>query len=483
MENFKRVLAFVALTVLASQFFISRIGVSFAANENVVINEIAWAGNVDNSNAEWIELYNPSTTAVSLNGWYIEDDGSTKYTIDEGEIAPHGFFLIEDTEDAVTGITADAIIGLSLANTGDSLILKNVDGTIIDSVNGAGGMWYAGNNNDKSTMERIDPFVSGDEVANFASSSETPRAVNNNYAGGIEVKVNRASDEINQNDTFTVSFDIEDISDLYAYGMEVIYDKNIFEFISANEGEVLNSDEAETSFMYAKENGENGKIIVGNSRLVNPAGGVDGGGMLFEMEFKVLAASGTTTINFGNGNFLADSNGDIEARFIPIEITIGDAETPSDGGVSVVNNLKIALGENKYSLKISWEAPTTGADSYVVKRKMADSNFSVVGTTTNVFYVDENSIVPDVIYNYQITAVKGGVSSLTTAISGSETRGLKGDNDRSGRVDGRDLENLARNYGEEFGNEKYVDLLDTTFDGVIDGSDLIDIGANFGLKD
>jgi len=52
---------------------------------------------------------------------------------------------------------------------------------------------------------------------------------------------------------------------------------------------------------------------------------------------------------------------------------------------------------------------------------------------------------------------------------------------RSGRVDGRDIEKLARSYGTEYGAAEYDALADTTFDGVVDGSDLIDIGANFGL--
>jgi len=41
---------------------------------------------------------------------------------------------------------------------------------------------------------------------------------------------------------------------------------------------------------------------------------------------------------------------------------------------------------------------------------------------------------------------------------------------------------LARHFGVKIGEEKYDSLLDTNFDGVIDGSDLIDIGANFGIK-
>jgi hypothetical protein len=64
-------------------------------------------------------------------------------------------------------------------------------------------------------------------------------------------------------------------------------------------------------------------------------------------------------------------------------------------------------------------------------------------------------------------------------VAGKDARGIKGDNDRSDRIDGRDLEKLARHFAEDDSQANFDTLADTTYDGLIDGSDLIDLGANF----
>ena len=78
-------------------------------------------------------------------------------------------------------------------------------------------------------------------------------------------------------------------------------------------------------------------------------------------------------------------------------------------------------------------------------------------------------------------SVKGLWRALATGAAGSETRGLKGDNNRSDRVDGRDLENLARHFAQTDADNEFDPLVDTTYDGQISGSDLIDLGVNFAL--
>ena len=41
------------------------------ARAAVVINEIAWMGTTVNANAEWMELYNRSTSPVDITGWHL----------------------------------------------------------------------------------------------------------------------------------------------------------------------------------------------------------------------------------------------------------------------------------------------------------------------------------------------------------------------------------------------------------------------------
>lgn len=493
MQNKKNIFIYIALLVMALQLASFRLLTAFAYSAgSVVINEIAWAGSSDNSNDEWIELYNTTTDSIDLTNWYIEDDVTASvYKITSGEIAPHGYFLIEDTEVSVNNITADSVTGLSLANAGDSLVLKDSSGAIVDTVNGSGGKWYAGDSVSKATMERIDPKVTADNSSNWASAINpngalgrtgtsilgTPKGANSTFSGsGPEVSVAPAQSSVKKGDNLTLSVEVDKAVDLYSYGFEINYDPSVLDFSSAKESDFLKIDGESTSFNYALENGEEGVIVVGNARLVNPPKGVDGSGQLFDLTFKIIGDAGkNTSISFDGENFLTDSSSDIQTKF-----NNGNVAVESGGLIEKVSNLQIAEDAIRYNLKLSWTAPLSGADSYQIKKKLSDGSFVLIGETSDKFFVDSNNLIPTVIYTYQVISVKNGSQSEFVQINGSESRGIKGDIDRSDRIDGRDIEKLARSFGSGFGDEEYEALNDTNFDGVIDGSDLIDIGANFG---
>lgn len=496
MNALKKHFILMTLVVMSLQTVTIRIAEA-ASLGDVVINEIAWAGTADNSNDEWIELYNNTNQSIDLSGWYIEDDGAPSYTITGGAIAPHGYFLIEDSELTVNNLNADAVIGLSLANAGDSLILKNMTGTVVDSVNASGLAWYAGDGTSKSTMERIDPTNFVDAASNWASAKSgngstgrtnlqilgTPKGANSNFSGGTKALLTSSKMELAQGETFTVSFKAERVTDLYAYGVEINYDPAVINFISANENNFLKADGTPTSFNYALENDAQGKLIVGNARLQNPPSGVDGSGELFGVNFEVIGGSGSSDITIGGTSFLADTAGDIPTSFTPVTITIGQIDA-----LSPVGNLQAATGENLYSFKLDWTAPVSGAEKYIISKKSVNGNFVGLGETTNLTFTDDDSvinggnIIPNIAYKYQVIPVKNGEQGPLSEVTVTENRGIVADSDRSGRVDGRDLEKLARSYGSGIGDEEYNSLSDTTFDGLIDGSDLIDLGANFGMK-
>ncbi len=130
---------------------------------SVVINEVAWMGTSSSLTAdEWIELYNTTNQAINLTGWKLEAaDGTPNITL-SGTIPANGFFLLERTDDTtVSDITADQIYTGALENDPDAetLFLKDPSGNVIDTANGDGGGWPAGDNTTKSTMERINPLA------------------------------------------------------------------------------------------------------------------------------------------------------------------------------------------------------------------------------------------------------------------------------------------------------------------------------------
>jgi hypothetical protein len=121
---------------------------------SILINEVAWGGTVADSSDEWIELHNPGPGPVDLHGWRLTDEGDLHVAL-QGSIAPYGFVLLERTNDqAVADVAADQIYTGGLNNDGESLLLLDPSGTVIDSANADGGGWPAGDGAARRSMER-----------------------------------------------------------------------------------------------------------------------------------------------------------------------------------------------------------------------------------------------------------------------------------------------------------------------------------------
>ncbi len=461
----------------------------------IVINEIAWGGTQDNWRDEWVELFNTTDQTIDLTGWYIEDN-SRVYEIESGEIAPFGYFVLADKEESFSNFLADAIMTLSLLDGGEKLTLFNNLGTVMDTVNSTGGSWYAGDGSTKATMERIDPYNLNDTPDNWGTATSgngvlgrygtpvlgTPGSINSVFDGdGAKVSILPENLAVESgNVTFTVV--IDDVEDFYAYGFELNYDSNILQFVSAEELSFLQSDGEQTAFFSALENGAEGNLLVGSARLVNPIQGISGNGELFDLTFSVVGGNDEETIvSFFGNNFVSDSVGDVPVAFNNANLLIGEST------VSNPQNLEISEGEERFTLQINWGAPEGGADKYIINRKAITGDYVKIGETTENYFVDNDdlelggNIIPTLDYSYEVIAVKNGMQSHPIEISGADNRGLMSDLDRNDRVDGRDLELLARAYGSSWTDAHYLPLADTNYDGIIDGSDLIDLGINFGL--
>ncbi|QST01829.1 lamin tail domain-containing protein [Pontibacillus sp. ALD_SL1] len=148
--------------------------VDAVTEQDVVISEIAWMGTTNSYNDEWLELTNNTGSEMSLDGWTLEaQDGSPSISL-AGNVSSGGTFILERTDDStVTEVTADVIYSGSLSNSGEVLELRDSSGTLVDSVDN----WYAGDNNSKSTMERVSLGGSGTNATNWADATAT-------YSGG-----------------------------------------------------------------------------------------------------------------------------------------------------------------------------------------------------------------------------------------------------------------------------------------------------------
>ncbi len=451
-----------------------------ASTNDIVINEIAWAGSVDASGDEWIELKNNTSSAVDLTGWQINDDETTIYDL-SGEIPANGYFLIESHEDAVVGLTADLIVEISLANSGDKLVLLDPSGHEIDIVNVSGSDWPAGDNTAKASMERTDATgndwntcVAGNGYTASAGSEVvgTPGGLNSmsESSSGTEVLLEVSDSMPESGDTVTVTASITGVEELFAYGFDIEYDSAVLTYQSVAAGDIFASQTA--AFNAELQNGEEGVLVVGEAITQEDRIGVSGDGTLAVFTFLV-GESGSADFAFAN-NFISNSSGDIEANWTVAEMTVAAI-------AGSASNLVVVEGEDAYSLTLTWDASTDGADYYRVLKLNSSGDYEEIGTTTETTYVDNSDIIPGSTQSYQLVTVLGASESAAITAEGSDSRGLAGDNNRSGRVDGRDLENLAQHYGETSASEGFDQLVDTNYDGVINGSDLIDIGINWAM--
>jgi PKD repeat protein len=169
-------------------FSIGAVGPEFLLGGPIFINEVAWAGARWEPTAEWIELFNPSSEPVDLEGWrLVSSDGSPDIDL-HGTILPKisgdpttGFFLLErDSDDSVPEIAADLIYRGALTDRGEALYLLDSGGNLADTANASAAEpfpWPAGTDAlgvpPYASMERLDHRLV-DARENWANSTAKP---------------------------------------------------------------------------------------------------------------------------------------------------------------------------------------------------------------------------------------------------------------------------------------------------------------------
>jgi len=105
---------------------------------DLTINEFLASNDMTNTDQndeyeDWIELYNATGDAISLNGYYLSDDEAnvTKWTFPDTSISPYGYLLIWADEDGEQdGLHAS----FKLSASGEEIILSQPDLTVVDEI-------------------------------------------------------------------------------------------------------------------------------------------------------------------------------------------------------------------------------------------------------------------------------------------------------------------------------------------------------------
>ena len=101
-------------------------------NELAAINSWYWM-DPQGDNDDWVELYNNSTSTVSLNGYYLSDDNTRlkKWMFPNVSIAPNDYLIVWADKDTLdTGLHAN----FKLSATGEAVFLSDSLGNLIDEI-------------------------------------------------------------------------------------------------------------------------------------------------------------------------------------------------------------------------------------------------------------------------------------------------------------------------------------------------------------
>ncbi len=144
---------------------------------DIVINEfnVDQTGSLGLPEAEFVELYNPTTDYFDLAGFVIEEEASSTSTsgsMSSFTLAPGAYVIICDNNDVADFESFGDVVGVSdypdfnLADV--SMILRDASSTIIDQVDYGSGLPTNG-----ITYEQINPTLPCTGDFNFASSTAT----------------------------------------------------------------------------------------------------------------------------------------------------------------------------------------------------------------------------------------------------------------------------------------------------------------------
>ena len=136
---------------------------------------------------EFVEVFNKSSKIFDLTSWKLKDASASSGTIQGGWLLPGEYRVLTATANVDSFAVAEAVSSFpSLNNSDDAIVLKYIDGTIIDSINYTDD-WYKDDNKVGGgyTIERINPNDPCTDISDWQASNAvnggTPGALNSVY--------------------------------------------------------------------------------------------------------------------------------------------------------------------------------------------------------------------------------------------------------------------------------------------------------------
>lgn len=146
---------------------------------DIVINEIMQNPSaVSDTNGEWFELFNTTSSSIDINDWTIEDNDVDSHVINNGgplNVPAWGFLVLGINADSTTngGVFVDyEYERVLLSNSIDELVLRDASDTEIDRVEWDNGATFPDPNG--SSMALINPSLDNNMGANWQVAAMIP---------------------------------------------------------------------------------------------------------------------------------------------------------------------------------------------------------------------------------------------------------------------------------------------------------------------
>lgn len=186
------------------------------ASSAVVINEILYNPDHNTEWIEFIELYNPTETPISLANWRIS--GGVDYLFPaDALIASKGYLLVGEAPShlkAKYGVTALGPYDGGLSSEGEDLLLTNNRAEVVDEIEyGLGFPWPIPDGNPDQTIQLVNANADNAIGANWRSGVATPGAANNVLVGNtppLFLDVSHEPESPKRHEAVTVSAEVID---------------------------------------------------------------------------------------------------------------------------------------------------------------------------------------------------------------------------------------------------------------------------------
>lgn len=140
----------------------------------VIVTEIQNNPSGEDELREYVELYNPSSSAIELAGWTLQDCGARTAQL-TGQIEARGYFVVARNRDRDLngGVGAQAEMGdLFLPNGYGSVILFDAEGTLVDQVRYAASGEGWPDRAPGASLELIEPASDNNDGASWTAGED-----------------------------------------------------------------------------------------------------------------------------------------------------------------------------------------------------------------------------------------------------------------------------------------------------------------------